>query len=295
MDRIELLSEDLIEQNKNLAMEVLAASSRTGIKLGWHYLLDLIWILKNLNSPKGSVILDAGAGNGLLQFMLADRGYKVISADVLTRGNPEFVSNMYRIIHMGDERTITHSYWNGIGASDQINNDERNINKEFDINCFNNHKQNNGIPSIIYYHCDLESMRELNNDTVDAVVSVSALEHNPPQKVNQCVKELSRVLKPEGNMLITVSAVNDGELFHEPSHSWLLDEVGMVSAYGIQNGYESNFGSYKEIYASLFTSKYLRRWLASFYYTGGNNGMPWGVWDPQYQPVGIAKANRKLF
>ncbi len=29
--------------------------------------------------------------------------------------------------------------------------------------------------------------------------------------------------------------------------------------------------------------------LAPAYFRSGNNGMPWGVWDPQYQPVGIVK------
>ncbi|KUO74775.1 MAG: hypothetical protein APF77_10960 [Clostridia bacterium BRH_c25] len=293
MDRIELFREDLIEQNKDLAMEVLAASSRTGIKLGWHYLLDLIWILGNLKSPKGSVVLDAGAGNGLLQFILADRGYKVISADVLNRTTPEYLRGIYRIKHMGARETISHSYWDGKSINDQLNNAENNTIIEFDVNDFDNGEQNNEVPVIIYYHCDLENMRELKNNSVDSVISVSALEHNPPQKVCQCVRELSRVLKPEGDMLITVSAAKSGNLFHEPSHSWLLNEIGLVETYGIAKGYESNFDNFQSINDSIINSKYLRRWLASFYYQGGNNGMPWGVWNPQYQPVGIAKVNCK--
>ena len=27
--------------------------------------------------------------------------------------------------------------------------------------------------------------------------------------------------------------------------------------------------------------------LADFYFRSGDNGMPWGNWDPQYMPVGV--------
>ena len=36
----------------------------------------------------------------------------------------------------------------------------------------------------------------------------------------------------------------------------------------------------------------LRDNLASFYFRSGDNGMPWGKWDPQYQPVGVCKVKR---
>lgn len=33
----------------------------------------------------------------------------------------------------------------------------------------------------------------------------------------------------------------------------------------------------------------LHKKLAPFYFKSGDNGMPWGKWDPQYQPVGVVK------
>jgi hypothetical protein len=36
----------------------------------------------------------------------------------------------------------------------------------------------------------------------------------------------------------------------------------------------------------------LRENLASFYFRSGENGMPWGKWDPQYQSVGVLKVKR---
>lgn len=293
MNKIELFTEKLIEENKDLALEVLAESSRTGIKLGWHYLLDLIWILKGISCPKGSVILDAGAGNGLLQFILADRGYKVISADVSNRNIPGFTSGLYEIIRMGDTNEIPHSYWEDRkkGNSNVISN-VKNYITEYSPCCFEA-SSNSSLPVILYYHCDLENMKELADNSIDAVVSVSALEHNPPDKVKQCVNDLSRVLKPDGSMHITISAVNRGQDFHEPSHSWLLDEKGIIEAYGLKAPCISNFEDFENIYAALHDSKYLKRWLSSFYYSGGNNGMPWGEWNPQYQPIGVLKVNSK--
>jgi 2-polyprenyl-3-methyl-5-hydroxy-6-metoxy-1,4-benzoquinol methylase len=91
-DRIELLSENLIGKHPLGALEVLGYSSRLGIPLGWHYLWDLIWILKRLDAPPGSTIPEAGAGNGILQFLLAERGYRVINVDMIDRVVPDFAS-----------------------------------------------------------------------------------------------------------------------------------------------------------------------------------------------------------
>jgi len=292
MNRIELFKEEFIEENKDLALEVLAASSRMGIKLGWHYLLDLIWILKNINCPKGSIVLDAGAGNGLLQFMLTDRGYKVISADVFNRSIPKFASGLYEIKLMGDSGEISHSYWEGRSKGITYPKDSGNYITEYNSDCFDSSSEGN-LPVILYYHCDLADMKELCDNSVDAVVSVSALEHNPPQKVKECIKDISRVLKPNASFYITISAVNKGESFHGPSHSWLLDEKGIMEAYELEEPLISNFGDFERVFDALCNSKYLKRWLASFYYSGENNGMPWGVWNPQYQPVGIIKTNNK--
>jgi len=58
---------------------------------GWHYDLDHIWILSELEKAgikPGATILDAGAGQGVLQYLLASRGYNVISLDFSPRRIP---------------------------------------------------------------------------------------------------------------------------------------------------------------------------------------------------------------
>ena len=44
-----------------------------------------------------------------------------------------------------------------------------------------------------------------------------------------------------------------------------------------------------ELLNSLKSSTELREKLAQIYFQSGDNGMPWGKWDPQYQPVGVCK------
>ena len=44
-----------------------------------------------------------------------------------------------------------------------------------------------------------------------------------------------------------------------------------------------------ELLAALRGCAELRDNLAGFYKQSDQNGMPWGIWDPQYQPVGVCK------
>ncbi|RKY40680.1 MAG: hypothetical protein DRP81_09100 [Candidatus Omnitrophota bacterium] len=46
------------------------------MQFGWHYILDLAWIISHIDIPPGCKILDAGAGGGILQYLLAIRGYR---------------------------------------------------------------------------------------------------------------------------------------------------------------------------------------------------------------------------
>ena len=109
-DSLELLSEALIDQHGELALEVLAASARLGQPLGWHYVLDLIWLLRELKLAPGATVLDAGAGWGITQFLLADRGLRVISVDMSARLPPARLQHLYNFEFMGDGAGIHHRY-----------------------------------------------------------------------------------------------------------------------------------------------------------------------------------------
>ncbi len=284
IDKIELLAEDLIDSHPDLAMDVLGFTSKLGRVLGWHYLLDMIWILKELDCPPGGTILDAGAGNGMMQFILALKGYKVISIDMNQRNIPGFAENIFKIKKIDSDADIKHQYldyhhMNGVSS----NNSDSGPEGVENLNASN-------LPEIIYYHSNLNKLEKLENNTIDAVVSVSALEHNPPDELAPILMELKRVLKEDGTMYMTISAAKES-FFHEPSYSWVMDEADLKQYYQINKEYLSNFNRFDEVFADLCNSKRLSQWLTAFYYRGAKNGMPWGKWDPQYQPVGIVKAN----
>ncbi|MBI4962533.1 MAG: class I SAM-dependent methyltransferase [Desulfomonile tiedjei] len=143
-------------------------------------------------------------------------------------------------------------------------------------------------PQIVYYYTSLNSMNKIPDESVDAVVSVSALEHNLPEEVAVCLEEFRRVLKPGAWMHLTVSASYPHSAFHEPSHSWLLNEEDAQRTYSLRPGYHTNFSEFPKILAELKKPKYLEKWLSLQYFRSGTNGMPWGMWDPQYVPVGIS-------
>ena len=277
-NKIELLREALIDEHKDVALDILGYASKLGIVLGWHYLLDIIWILKELNVHKGKTILDAGAGNGVLQYILASKGYNVISADVNPRERPLYATNMYNIEFMGTETYISHPFLEWHRAEK----------KEAQDNNVIIHQST--LPTITLYQCELRNMGLLRNDSIDAVVSVSALEHNPPENIGAILSEFQRVLKKGSTMLLTVSASLDS-YFHEPSCSWVLHEDDVRTYYNLGSNIESNFHMYNDIFGKLCTSKRLHNWMASVYYRKEKNGMPWGRWNPQYQPVGILKIN----
>lgn len=331
-DKIELLTECIIDDYPSLALEILGCSSRLSLPLGWHYVLDIVWILKELEVRPGSVILDAGAGNGLLQYVLAGRGYTVISADMMDRRIPEFAPWLYHVAEINDGKAIEHSYKSHVSRDRQRNDigsirprvslltkvldtPLRDIPRKSVDYLLRRHPQQKGSkgdcsddflsqpyehesqsilqgpgnkPQIVYYYTTLNSMDRIPDESVDAVVSVSALEHNLPREVAGCLDEFRRVLKPGAWTHITVSATYPHSAFHEPSHSWLLNEEDAQRTYLLRPGYHTNFSEFPAILAALKKPKYLEKWLSLQYFRSGTNGMPWGRWDPQYVPMGIS-------
>ena len=101
MDKIQLLDTNLLKKEE-LFKEITYWKDLLGIKIGWSYMLDFIWQLDRFNSlnlPKGSLILDAGAGNGLLQYILSARGYNVIS--VQSSWRTKHINEISRIVRPG--------------------------------------------------------------------------------------------------------------------------------------------------------------------------------------------------
>ena len=303
-DSIELLSESLIDEHRDLALEVLGASSRLGLSLGWHYVLDLIWLLRELELPPGATILDAGAGWGLAQFLFADRGLRVISVDMSARQPRTEFQHLYNFERLGDDKAIRHRYLERAQPSLKSSLDlalatplgelPGKVLRRLRVAPAVTQRvppHRPGKPTITLYHAALESLGELASGSIDAVISVSALEHNAPADIAPILAELERVTRPGAPLLLTLSASQDNGEFHAASHSYLLNEAGFIATYGLQNP-QSNFAEFDTIASAMQTPRYLDRWLSHAYDDRLDNGMPGRVWAPAYLPVALRKLRR---
>lgn len=146
---------------------------------------------------------------------------------------------------------------------------------------------------VLIYNQDLSQLADIPANTLDAVAALSALEHNPPHRLPLVVQELMRVLKPGGILLATLGASADQDWFHEPSQGWCYSEATLRRAFDLSPTAPSNYDRYAELMQALRECAELRDNLASFYFRSGENGMPWGKWDPQYQSVGVLRLKTK--
>jgi ubiquinone/menaquinone biosynthesis C-methylase UbiE len=297
LDKINLLSVSLINEYPNIIREFIDISKSFGIGLGWHYLLDLTWTAQQLELNKGMRLVDAGAGVGVLQWWLAEQGVDVISADRNSRRNlPMKFRQRYHIRGIRKEDLKSNYNFNIFLASlhsikwysypEKLISAPKQFRKE---------SKNKDYGTIYIYNQDLRSMVDITDESVDAIVSISALEHNPPEDLQICVDELMRILKPGGKLIVTMAAAKDEDWFHEPSDGWCYSELTLRKVFNLSENCQSNFKKYDELFESLKNCSELRDNLADFYFKSGKNGMPWGFWDPKYLPVGIMKIKSGKF
>jgi SAM-dependent methyltransferase len=316
-EKIEILSMDLFETHQEEMSLVDLFKEYFGSSLGWHYYLDLAWIMRGVKSlPAGALILDAGAGNGLLQFILAEFGYNVISADFVDRRLPSKHGRRYgKVVHYlhSHHQTFDNRYtWHlktnyGGRLSSKLHRLVASFKKEKNFDPVSIIEKNRFVPEgdqtfllkgdaaqgcgrIFMYKCDLRDMPLLPDSFVDGVVSVSALEHNDHADFEKCMDEILRVTKPLGSLFLTVSASLVGDWFHEPSKGWCYSEATLKRLFRLPEGVKNNFARKDALFKELRKKgNELHKRLARVYFESGDNGMPWGIWDPKYQAVGVYK------
>ena len=290
-EKIEIPSVDLLDRQRDVVNKLWDVSRATRVEPGWHYLLDLAWIADNLGQVEGKRILDAGAGMGLMQWYLIESGAaEVISADRGSRYDlPLVMRTRYKV--RGLRQSDLGPAWNVLKG---------------------NVSRASGFGKIVYflrglvalvmialpkrfsgrvliYNEDLTSMPDFPDNSLDAVVAVSALEHNSPEGLQKVVAEIMCKLKPGGKLLATLCAGKDKDWFHEPSQGWCYTDTTLRRLFDLPDDTPSNYARYDELLNSLKNSTELREKLAKIYFQSGDNGMPWGRWEPQYQPVGVCK------
>lgn len=290
-EQINILSVDLLESERELVDSFRRLAGRMKIELGWHYLLDMAWVAHNLGDPHGKKILDAGAGTGVMQWWLAERGARVISVDRVTRAK---LSTSFRLRYnlSGLRPQDLATGWDllrwRLGACPDSTADLLGA-----LRAVVGFAIARWLPKasgrVILYDQDLTKLEDLPDGTVDVIVAVSSLEHNPPEALVEVVCELLRVLKPGGYLIMTLAAASDHDWFHENSQGWCYTEPTLRRIFGLSSECPSNYDQYDVLFERLKKCEELRANLASFYFRSGDNGMPWGIWDPKYQPVGVIK------
>ncbi len=290
-EMIEILPVSLLNQHRSQVEALKSLARSLGIGIGWHYLLDWTWMLSKLGEVGGKHILDAGAGEGLLQWYLAERGAEIISVDRTSRAELSLRYRARYAVHglqPGDlvspiqvlRKNINHA----TGFSAKINSLIRGAGGMMAS------ALPKSVPGrVIVHNQDLASLPLIRDNSMDAVVAVSALEHNSSEGLAGVVDELLRVLKPGGFLLATLGAARDQDWFHGPSKGWCYTDASLRKLFRLPGEVRSNYALYDELFSALHACDELRLSLADFYFHSGNNGMPWGKWDPQYQPVGICK------
>ncbi|MEE8575360.1 MAG: methyltransferase domain-containing protein, partial [Thermodesulfobacteriota bacterium] len=311
-DGVEILSPDLLENNQEDIDFIDMISNVFTLSMGWHYMLDFLWLLKVTKLPPGSTILDAGAGAGLMQYLLAYRGYNVISVDFSNRAPQQHITNIIPVELMDDDEISDHKYLDRLQnrygnelKTEHALKHELTEKIESVVKICNNHKFKDAylreflraatgvrkLGSITYYRADFTNMMQIPPESIDCVVSVSALEHNEHDDIKRAVKEFNRVLKPGGRLAITTSAAKE-DWYHEQSMGWSYSENSLVDLFGLDEDHTSNYDQHDELFEKLKNSKELESRLAPFYFESGENGMPWGVWKPEYQAVGVIKIKK---
>jgi len=289
-EMIEILPVSLLDDNRPL-VEMLKRRARSmRMKLGWHYLLDLTWVLNCLGDLDGKNVMDAGAGVGLLQWMLAERSARVFSVDRDSRaGLPMQFRSRYHVQGLREEDlspipplAAMKEEEIGLGARLRMG-----ILGSADLFRSLFPKQGRGV--VLIYNHGLDSLADIPDNSVDAVGAISALEHNSPDGLKRVVDELMRVLKPGGILAATLCAARDEDWFHEPSKGWCYTDVSLRRLFNLPVETHSNYNRYDEFMDALRNCAELRNNLAPFYCMSGDNGMPWGKWDPVYQTVGVCK------
>jgi len=290
-DRIEILSVELLEKNRPTVEALRRLSRATRVELGWHYLLDLTWIISGLDSIPGGRFLDAGAGKGLMQWYLVEQGAReVISADRDSRTDlPLGMRSRYRVggLRPGDLGPAWDVLKGNVGRASGTGKLNYALRGLAGLALIALPKAFRG--RVLIYNQDLAYMPEVADGSLDAVVALSSLEHNSPEGLQQVVTELMRKLKPGGRLLATLGAAREKDWFHQASQGWCYSDASLRRLFDLAPSAPSNYARYDELFAALRDCAELRDNLAGMYFGSGDNGMPWGKWDPQYQPVGVCK------
>jgi|LakMenE01Jun11ns_1017448.scaffolds.fasta_scaffold9959053_5 ubiquinone/menaquinone biosynthesis C-methylase UbiE len=312
-----MLSYEFIDPEQQISSEdfkdvesFLKLTGRT--QLGWHYITDLCWIYSKVKQwPKGLKILDGGGGSGPTQFLLAEMGFHVINIDLSLSEPPSAYKQRYRTeleilpsfsptsyseflssLNSDSDSKFRFKKWikslpiynwyNSIKYSDKYSDLSTNSEKWRDSVGL----KEVSMGSISWKIGNLRQLPEIPSDFFDGVVSLSSLEHIPTDILDEALQEINRILKPNALWAVTTSGTEKSSTwFHEPSNGYCFSSFDFEKRFGAKPIENQDPSLILKRYSQC---SYLKENLADFYKKSGRYGMPWGIWEPKYIPVGLS-------
>ncbi len=278
----------------------LKSTGRT--QIGWHYITDLIWIYSKIKKwPRDIHILDAGGGGGPLQFLLAELGMNVTNIDMVLREPPITLQKRYKTTlktlpslvqtsyseHISNPRNSQTGYLKSFIRGTKLAKMRmiRRYSNKHDRWRSSWMSNEVAVGKINWIAGNLCSMPEIPKRTFDAVVSLSALEHIPLDQLGNAIEMIQNVLKKDAKWAVTTSGTEQTNTwFHEPSKGLCFSEEDLRKYF---HAYPRNVQYPAIILEKYRNCDYLKVNLAEFYFKSDKYGMPLGIWDPKYIPVGL--------
>lgn len=300
ISKIELLSCNILNENEHILRDIDLLTKGLFKEIGWHYYIDLSWVINWLQRQDilpGATILDAGAGNGLLQYLLSFYGYNVVSVDFSPRTINLFAKLLFKFERIKTNKRFSNSYISHLKDVSSLKYKIKRlwylfIKGHINIFSFGNlvlkfHSSKIKPGKITIYQADMRDMKEIPSNSVDAIVSISAIEHMEIDSIKCAINEFIRILKNNKPMIITTSASKLGDWYHQPSEGWCFSYQTLSALFKLGDDYSSTFNEYDNVFSEYKNNSFLKKKLASIYFVSDKNGMPNGIWNPQYVPVGI--------
>ena len=281
---------------------------------GWHYDLDIIWVLRHLeklNIPLGATIVDAGAGLGVMQFILASRGYNVISLDFGKREIPKYAEGIFNIECIDrDLGDYTHEYMEFMSFGQRsakeapipitskikpyimqpskiIHRIGSSIRQRYNPHYLHELRRDHaGYGKITFLRGTFNDM-PIKDNMADALISISAFEHNTFEDMADSVIEFNRVIKPDAHMMVATSASNEKDWYHEPSKGWNFTQQTLSKLFGVTDNISFD---YDLTLRRIKSCKKFKHRISDYYKYSKESGLPYGdLTKAAYIPVGIIK------
>ena len=292
---VQLLTHNLLNDSNKLK-EIDHWLSVMNRPQGWHYDMDIVWLLQELENSgikKGDTILDAGAGMGVTQFILAARGFNVISLDFSHREYPEIADGIFDIsIPSNDTLNYNHNYMGSVdygtkSVADKVNEKKegfislaiktilkgsthtistlRNLSKKRSNNLKNSNEReldHSDFGKIKFIRAAFHDI-PIEDFSVDAIVSVSAIEHADQALMEKNISEMKRILKKGAPLLITTSATNqEKDFYHKKTLGWCYSKESLNKMAAIKNLDKFN---YEVAEKEILESRLWRSRIDSYY------------------------------